>query len=100
MSDIDEQGKEVLMRRVVSGFMKDQLADLKEYSKEDNNSFIFLEKGTLNLLIAYMLSGDKRSTNEEVNEEFKIRVLKEIDQVIENNKKEFEDVINLLKELK
>ena len=95
MSDRDKQEKEVLMGRMISEFMKGQLADLKEYSMEDNNSFAFLEKGTLNLLIAYMLSGEKR----EKNENFDRKVIAELDQVIENNKKEFEDIISYLKKL-
>lgn len=95
MSDRDKQEKEVLMGRRISEFMKGQLTDLKEYSIEDNNSFAFLEKGTLNLLIAYMLSGEKRGTNEE----FDGKVLVELDRVIENNKKEFEDIISYLKRL-
>ena len=95
MSDRNKQEKEVLMGRMISEFMKGQLADLKEYSMEDNNSFAFLEKGTLNLLIAYMLSGEKRETNEK----FDRMVIAELDQVIENNKMEFEDIISYLKKL-
>ena len=95
----DKQEKEVRMRRMISEFMEGQLADVKEFRMEDNNSFAFLEKGTLNLLLTYMLLGEKRSTNEVVDEEFDRKVLAKLDKVIENNKKEFEDIISYLKKL-
>lgn len=95
----DKQEKEVRMRRMISEFMEGQLANLKEYDMEKNNSFAFLEKGTLNLLLTYMLLGEKRSTNEVVDEKFDRKVLAKLDKVIENNKKEFEDIISYLKKL-
>ncbi|MFJ7951063.1 hypothetical protein ACIQZG_05965 [Lysinibacillus sp. NPDC096418] len=94
MTDKDIQ--EVLMKRLTNGFMKDQ----PELLKEDDRSFVFLEKGTLNLLLAYVLSGERRKTTEEGNEEFELKILAELDQTIENNKKEFEEIMELLKGFK
>ncbi|MEG0258684.1 MAG: hypothetical protein RR595_05175 [Lysinibacillus sp.] len=99
MSNIDEQELEKLMERIVNQFMGDQIANLKEYKKEDNNSFVFLEKGTLNLLIAYMLTGTKRYKIEAGNEEIDIAVVEDLNQIIEDSKQEFEDIIHLLKNL-
>lgn len=96
----DKELKEVLMKRINSGFMKDQPSDVNEYIKEDDRSFVFFEKSTLNLLLAYMLAGERRKTTEEGNEEFELKFLMELDQTMENNKKEFEEVMKLLKELK
>lgn len=94
MTDKDIQ--EVLMKRLTNGFMKDQ----PELLKEDDRSFVFLEKGTLNLLLAYVLSGERRKTTEEGNGEFELKILAELDQTIENNKKEFEEIMELLKGFK
>ncbi|MFJ7737015.1 hypothetical protein ACIQ2D_11810 [Lysinibacillus sp. NPDC097287] len=99
MSEIDEQEKDVLMRSLLNDFMKEQIAKLNDNSKKNNNSFAFLEKGTLNLLIGYLLSGEKNQITLKVNEEFEIKVVKELDEMIENNKKEFEEIISLLKNL-
>lgn len=96
----DKELKELLMKRISSGFMKDQPSDVNEYTKEDDNSFVFLEKSTLNLLLAYMLSGERNKTVEKGNEEFELEIIAELNQTIEINKKEFEEIIGVLKELK
>lgn len=96
----DKELKEVLMKRISNGFMKDQPSDVNEYIKKDDNSFVFLEKSTLNLLLAYMLSGERNKTAEGGNEEFELKVIAELDRTIEINKKEFEEIIGVLKELK
>ena len=45
--------------------MKDQLNELKEDKQETNNSFVFLENSTLNMLILYLLMNGERRTNGE-----------------------------------
>ncbi len=51
MSDIDGKEQELLVKHVIRQFMKDQLNELKEDKQENNNSFVFLENSTLNMLI-------------------------------------------------
>ncbi|MEK5233728.1 hypothetical protein MHB42_18700 [Lysinibacillus sp. FSL K6-0232] len=58
-----------------------------------DNSFAFLEKNTLNLLIAYLLSGENNSS--EPIEEAKL--IQQLDELIEDSKAQFEEVIHLLK---
>ena len=98
MSDIDGKEQELLVKHVIRQFMKDQLNELKEDKQENNNSFVFLEKSTLNMLIIYLLMNGERRTDEEVNEDSQVKILEELEQVIADNKKDFEEIITLLKE--
>lgn len=77
-------------------FIKEQLANLSDYSSDKNNSFAFLEKGTLNLLIAYLISGEKPKKQEINNDEFDKQLVKQLDEVIEESKKQFEEVMSML----
>lgn len=89
---------------VIHQLIKKQLTNLPDYNHEENNSFAYLEKGTLNLLIAYLLSGEK-SKSEEVgheeiyNEELEFKIMKQLDEMLEESKEQFEEVIDLLKKL-
>lgn len=49
--------------------MKEHFSSIKDELQENNNSFIFLEKSSLNLLLAYLLSNNKYETSSPVNEE-------------------------------
>ncbi|EON71224.1 hypothetical protein [Lysinibacillus sphaericus] len=96
MSELDEQN--VGMEHIRQ-FMIAQLNKLPENSKEKDNSFAFLEKSTLNLLIAYLLSGENRGKSEIVDEEFELWVLKQLDEILDVNKKQFEEIIDFLKKI-
>ena len=100
MNDIDEKDQELLGKRVIHQFINNQLKDLKEDKQEDNNSFIFLEKSTLNILMSYLLMNSSHRTVEEVSGDNEVMILKEIEQAITENKKEFEEIITLLKEVR
>ena len=100
MNDIDEKDQELLGKRVIHQFINNQLNELKEDKLEDNNSFIFLEKSTLNILMSYLLMNSSSKTVEEVSGDNEVILLKEIEQVIAENKKEFEEIITLLKDVK
>ena len=89
---------------VVHQLIKEQLTNLSNSSNTKNNSFAYLEKGTLNLLIAYLMSGEKRKTgeigHEEIyNEELELKIMKQLDEMLEESKEQFEEVIDLLKKL-
>ncbi len=43
------------------------------------------------------MNGERR-TNGEVNEDSQVKILEELEQVIADNKKDFEEIITLLKE--
>ena len=95
MRDLEEQKG---LEQIVRQFMKDQLKGVAELSKEDN-SFAFLEKSTLHLLLTYLLSQDKGVPEEQVNGQFELLVLKQLDDLIEDSKVQFEELMNLLKKL-
>ena len=55
------KSKNLLVQHVISQFMKDQLNGLKEGKGEANNSFVFLENSTLNMLITLSVDERKKS---------------------------------------
>ncbi|MEQ6354731.1 hypothetical protein ABNX05_08895 [Lysinibacillus sp. M3] len=84
---------------VVHQLIKEQLTNLSNYSNTKNNSFAYLEKGTLNLLLAYLMSGEKRKVEEVGDEEIEMKLIKQLDEMLEESKEQFEEVISLLKKL-
>lgn len=76
--------------------MREQRTNFSNYSNEENNSFAYLEKGTLNLLITYLISGEKRKAEEIGNEELEIKIIKQLDELLEESKEQFEELISLL----
>src|SRR5690554_4604316 len=100
MNEINENDLELLVKRILSEFIEDQFNDLKEEKQEDNNSFIFLEKDTLNILLNYMLMNGKNPPHEEAEQDSgnEVKISEEIEQIIVDNKKEFEEILILLKE--
>lgn len=93
---------ELLLKQLTRNYINEQLQQLKNM-KKDNNSFIFLESNTLNMLIVYLLTSmeaqnSDNTTNSKENEFFLDELIEELDSVIFNNKKEFEEILSLLKE--
>ena len=97
MSDLDGEEQELLVQHVISQFMKNQLNGLKEDKGETNNSFIFLENSTLNMLILYLLMNGKSRTHEKVNEDSQAENVDELEHIIADSKKDFEEILTLLK---
>ncbi|MBG9455540.1 hypothetical protein ABE61_16065 [Lysinibacillus sphaericus] len=79
--------------------IKEQLANLPNYMSEENNSFAYLEKGTLNLLITHLIAGEKKIVDKIGDEEIETRMIKQLDEMLEESKEQFEEVISLLKKL-
>lgn len=79
--------------------MKEHFSSIKDELQENNNSFIFLEKSSLNLLLAYLLSNNKYETSYPVNEEEESKAVEKINQLINENEKEFQEIISLLKDM-
>ena len=79
--------------------MKEHFSSIKDELQENNNSFIFLEKGSLNLLLAYLLSNNKYETSYPVSEEDEKKAVEKINQLINENEKEFQEIIGLLKDM-
>ncbi|MBO0589151.1 hypothetical protein [Sporosarcina sp. E16_8] len=97
MSDKDE--RELFMKHLIRQFMNEQLSERKEDNLESNNSFVFLEKSTLNTLIIYMLMNGERRPDEEAFNDSQVKILEELDHIIADSKKGFEEIITLLKEI-
>ncbi|MEK4387504.1 hypothetical protein MKZ25_17290 [Solibacillus sp. FSL W7-1464] len=80
--------------------MKEHFSSIKDELQENNNSFIFLEKSSLNLLLAYLLSNNKYDTSYPVSEEEEEKkAVEKINQLINENEKEFQEIIGLLKDM-
>ncbi|MCH7323070.1 hypothetical protein LZ480_14420 [Solibacillus sp. MA9] len=85
---------------------KEHISDFNH--QENNNSFIFLEKSSLNLLLTYLLSKPQTEppTTPEINVELQakseasvLKAIEEIDQLMNDNEKEFQAILRLLKEI-
>lgn len=98
MNEINENELELLVKRILSQLIEDQFSELKKDKQEDDNSFIFLEKKTLNILLNYMLMNGENLAYGEVDNDTEVKTLEKIEQIIEDNKKEFEKTLTLLKE--
>ncbi|MEK5068347.1 hypothetical protein [Sporosarcina sp. FSL K6-1508] len=98
MSEFDGNEQDLLIKHVIRQFMKDQLNERKEDRHENNNSFVFLENSTLNMLIIYLLMNGERRSFGEVSEDSQEKTLKKLEQVMADNKNDFEEMIALLRE--
>lgn len=102
MSDVTGNEHEILLKNLMRRLMKEQLDELKEEKKRSNNSFLFLENNTLNMLITYMVMNHSNRKDVEVvddNSRFsQVKILEELDHIIVDNQQQFEEVITILKE--
>ena len=92
MNDIDE--KEWLLNQIIRQFMKDQQSE----STDNDNSFIYLEKKTLSMLMVYLLMNAEPRTFSKVDENAQAKIVDVLEQAILENKKDFEEIIASLKE--
>lgn len=99
MSEIEQQKLELDLEQIVRQFMKNQLMNGSDIRKGEDNSFAFLEKNTLQLLLGSLLSGDKKVVEQKVDVQTRTNVVKELDNLLEENKVQFEDIIDYLKSL-
>ena len=68
--------------------------------EENDNSFMFLEKGSLNLLLAYLLFMTRQSAAPVQQEAFDTsKLLAQLDDLIDDNKKEFEMLLDLFRSI-
>ena len=102
MSDLDEKELELFMKQMIRQIMKEQLSEVNTDQQKNNNSYVFLENRTLNMVILYMLMKEERSTNskksEGTNRPSEMETVEKLEQVIADNQKEFEKILTLLKD--
>lgn len=102
MSSNENLDPELVLKQLTHKLIKDKLEQLKSKNKDDH-SFIYLEGDTLSMLLMYLLKNTEKqntvnSTITKENDDFSsIELIKELDSLIVNNKKEFEDIIDQLK---
>lgn len=80
-------------------FTKEHFSSITDEQQENSNSFTFPETSSLNLLLAYLLSNNKYETSYPVNEEEGKKAVENINQLINENEKEFQEIIGLLKDM-
>lgn len=78
---------------VTQQLLKEQL----NRRNEQDNSFAFLEKSTLHQLMAYLVSGEKKNNGQNDNPELEAKLMKQLDEILEDSKAQFEEVVDLLK---
>ena len=95
MGQFDEE--QVLnIEEMIQQYLQDHLSN----PQETNNSFLFLEKGSLNLLLAYLLFMKRQTAPTVQQETFDTsQLLAQLDDLIEDNKKEFEMLLDLFRSI-
>ena len=84
------------IEEILQQYVKEHLSP----SKENDNSFLFLEKGSLNLLLAYLLFMTRQTSPPLQQEAFDTsKLLVQLDDLIEDNKKEFEMLLDLFRSI-
>ncbi|MEY2373950.1 hypothetical protein [Lysinibacillus capsici] len=78
---------------VIQQLVKEQLSR----RNEQDNSFAFLEKSTLQLLIAYLVSGENSHVDQLENSKLEEKWMKQLDDLLEESREQLEEVVDLLK---
>lgn len=78
---------------VIQQLVKEQLSR----RNEQDNSFAFLEKSTLQLLIAYLVSGENSHVDQLENSKSEEKWIKQLDDLLEESREQLEEVVDLLK---
>ena len=63
MSELDGKEQELIMKHMIRQLMKDQFNELNTDKQENNNSFVYLEKSTLNMVILVSVNERRASDN-------------------------------------
>lgn len=98
----ENQDQDFLLKQLSSKYIQEQLEKLNRTEKEKNNSSIYLESDTLNMLIISFLMKKEAQTNDKTlasNESEFIfdELIEALDSLIMANKQSFNEIISLLK---
>ena len=98
MSHLDDETISIIKQKI-NQYIKGSFSDFKENLLEsNNNSFVFLEKDSLNFLLAYLLLIAQNTAAPVQKEEFEApKLAAQLDELIEDNKNEFEMLLNLFR---
>lgn len=99
MSQLEDE-QLLLMEQMINQYIKGHFSNIKENSNENNNSFMFLEKGSLNLLLSYLLFMNRNTANPVEKEPLETStLLAQLEDLMEDNKKEFEALMDLFRNI-
>ncbi|MBM7553622.1 hypothetical protein [Thalassobacillus pellis] len=92
----------LLIKQLLREYMQAHLEETKEKRDSKNNSFVFLENSTLNMLLIYLLMQmDNQGTPGETdngNFDFAGDLENILDERMDEDAKAFEEIISILKE--
>ena len=95
MGQLDEE-QSLNIEEIIQQYLQNYLSA----PKDGDNSFLFLEKDSLHLLLAYLLFMNRHTTNPSKQDVLEVSpLLVQLDDLIENNKKEFEMLLNLFRSI-
>ena len=101
-SSQNNEEQQVLIKQLVSSFMKDYSEQLNSKEKGNNNSFVFLENNTLQMLITYMfmhLDNNIGQVNRNEDESPDLEEISlSIDSMVNETRVAYEEIIDMLKE--
>ncbi|WP_249872160.1 hypothetical protein [Oceanobacillus saliphilus] len=102
-SSQNNQDQQLLIKQLIRDYLKKNIKEVKKEDLEEDNSFVFLENKTLQIIITFILTHlDNHPFQNLKNVDAEASILEEIfpymDAMIEENKIAFEEVINILKE--
>ncbi|KXH78581.1 hypothetical protein [Sporosarcina sp. HYO08] len=102
MGESSEREQKQAATNVVRQLIENRFEGREEGKQDKDQSFVFLESDTLKTLLRYLLvdrksqaSEQKASANETLDH---LKIMNELEQVIAEHKKEFEELNTLLKE--
>ena len=99
MNEQEDLDFEIILKQLTRDLLNKQLHQMKNKGK-DNKSFIYLENQTLDLLLTYLLMKMDRQHNKEQHIESTVipdELIQRIDQITKKEKKQFEEIIEMLK---
>lgn len=99
ISEFEDRQKESEVpsfENILNQFTKEHFSSITAEQQENSNSFP--KKNSLNLLLAHLLSNNKYETSYPVSEEEEKKAVEKINQLINENEKEFQKILGLLKD--
>lgn len=92
MSNLDGKVQELAIKQLISQIIKNQLSELEAQKQESNSKLVHFEKSTLNLIVN--LDG---KSEQDGKGEIQAEHLDTLAKVMDENKKDFEEILALLK---
>jgi hypothetical protein len=96
-----ENNEEQQFKKMIRDYLLEKIEELKYEVQGKDNSFVFLENRTLLTVITYILmqlDSRQEGGNKVADESFNIdELITNLDSMMADNKKEFEEIIHILR---